>query len=85
MKTIDSPKTVVDPVIVEVRRHKSEIAEVFGCDVMALGRSLQRREIGDSRFKIPGSAAAAGQPATHPVVEREGGNKPHPEAEGRSS
>lgn len=47
MKTIDHPKTVVDPVISEVRRHKKEIAEAFGFDVIALGRSLQRREIGD--------------------------------------
>ena len=58
MKTIDYPKnypkTVVDPVITEVRRHKQEIAESFGFDVMALGRSLQQREIGDSRFKTPG-------------------------------
>jgi hypothetical protein len=41
MKTIDYPKTVVDPVITEVRRHKQEIAAAFGFDVMALGRSLQ--------------------------------------------
>ena len=41
MKTIDSPRTVVDPVITEVRRHKREIAAAFGFDVMALGRSSQ--------------------------------------------
>lgn len=53
MKTIDTPETVVDPVISEVRRHKQEIAEAFGFDVMALGRSLQEREQGDPRFKTP--------------------------------
>ena len=53
MKTIDCPKSVVDPVITEVRLHKQAIAEAFGFDVMALGRSLQRRELGDTRFKIP--------------------------------
>ena len=55
MKTIDYPKTIVDPVITEVRRHKVEIAEEFGFDVLAIGRSLQRREIGDPRFKTPQS------------------------------
>ena len=84
MKTIDVPKTVVDPVITEVRRHKQEIAEAFGFDVMALGRSLQRREAGDCRFKAPGGEQpGTGQPATRPVVEPEGGDKPQPEAEGR--
>jgi len=53
MKTTDYPKTLIDPVITEVRRHKQEIAEAFGFDVVALGRSLQRREIGDPRFKAP--------------------------------
>ncbi|MBL9157936.1 MAG: hypothetical protein JNJ70_10710 [Verrucomicrobiales bacterium] len=55
MKTIDTPESVVDPVISEVRRHKQEIAEAFGFDVMALGRSLQEREHGDPRFKTPES------------------------------
>jgi len=67
MKTIDCPKTVVDPVITEVRRHKQEIAEAFGFDVVALGRSLQRREIGDPRFKVPvGEQGGGGQSATRP-------------------
>lgn len=65
MKTIDFPKTVIDPVITEVRRHKTEIAEAFGFDVVALGRSLQQRQIGDLRFKIPaGEQGGGGQPAT---------------------
>lgn len=58
MKTIDTPETVVDTVISEVRRHKQEIAEAFGFDVMALGRSLQEREYGDPRFKTPESGLA---------------------------
>lgn len=67
MKTIDYPKTVVDPVISEVRRHKQEIAEAFGYDVMALGRSLQEREHGDPRFKTPaGEQNGGGQPPTRP-------------------
>jgi hypothetical protein len=84
MKTIDDSKPVVDPVIAEVRRHKQEIAEAFGFDVMALGRSLQEREAGNRRFKTPaGEQPDPGQPATRPVDEPEGGDKPQPEAEGR--
>jgi hypothetical protein len=67
MKTIDFPKAATDPVIAEVRRHKTEIAEAFGFDVVALGRSLQRRQIGDPRFKTPGGEQGdGGQPATRP-------------------
>jgi len=50
MKTIDLPSSVTDPVISEVRRHKRAIAEEFGFDVIALGRSLQQRQAGDPRF-----------------------------------
>lgn len=50
MKTIDTALPVPDPVIQEVRRHKLAIAEEFGCDVVALGRSLQQRQMTDSRF-----------------------------------
>jgi hypothetical protein len=85
MKTIDYPKSVVDPVITEVRRHKQEIAEVFGFDVMALGRSLQQREFGDPRFKTPGGEqGGAGQPATRPELKPEGNDKHQPESDGRS-
>jgi hypothetical protein len=67
MKTIDHTKTVVDSVIAEVRRHKQEIAEAFGFDVVALGRSLQRREAGDPRFKTTeGERDGGGQPAVRP-------------------
>jgi hypothetical protein len=36
------------------------------------------------RYDSPAEQAGAGQPATLPVVEPEGGDKPQPEAEGRS-
>ncbi len=66
MKAMDDTKTVMDPVITEVRRHKREIAEAFGFDVMALGRSLQRREAGDPRFKAPkGEQGGTEQGAGH--------------------
>lgn len=65
MKTVDYPRTVIDPVITEVGRHKQEIAGVFGFDVMALGRSLQCREAGDNRFKTPADEQIGpGQQAT---------------------
>lgn len=61
MKTIDHPKSVSDPVIAEVRHHKQEIAEAFGFDVVALGRSLQQRETGDPRFKTPKGDPQSGE------------------------
>ena len=39
-----------DPVILEVRRHKRAIAEEFGFDFVALGRSLQQRQFRDPQF-----------------------------------
>ena len=50
MNINDYPQTVVDPVMAEVRRHKEEIAAIFNYNVVALGRSLQKREVGDPRF-----------------------------------
>ena len=52
MKTIDTVPSVTDPVIQEVRRHKRAIAEEFGFDVVALGRSLQARQARDPRFSM---------------------------------
>ena len=81
MKTIDYPNTVIDTVITEVRLHKQEIAEAFGFDVVALGRSLQRREIGDARFMTPTGEQNAMQAATRPESDSEGGGKPQPDSE----
>lgn len=57
MKPNDTVQPVTDPVIQEVRRHKRAIAEEFGFDVVALGRSLQKRQAGDPRF-----SATKGEP-----------------------
>jgi hypothetical protein len=51
MKTIDTPVTVTDEVMAEVRRHKQAIAEQFNYDVTALGRWLQKRQEEDARFQ----------------------------------
>ena len=64
MKMIDTPTPVSDPVITEVRRHKREIAAAFDFDVVALGRSLQLRQAGDSRFATTrGEQGVDDQPA----------------------
>lgn len=62
MKTIDTPTATPDEVITEVRRHKVEIAERFGYDVVALGRALQKRKQDDPRFApIEGEQDGSGQ------------------------
>lgn len=55
MKTIDYPKTVVDPVITELRRHKQEIAAAFGFGVMPSGGrcSNANQAISGSRHRVP--------------------------------
>ncbi len=61
MKMNDTTVPVTDPVIQEVRRHKRAIAEEFGFDVVALGRSLQQRETCDPLFtKDKGGDSNAG-------------------------
>jgi hypothetical protein len=62
MTTINPPRHVTDEVISEVRRHKQNIAAEFNFDVVALSRSLQRRQAGDLRF-LPnkGGQGTAGQ------------------------
>ena len=63
MKTIDTVLPVTDPVIQEVRQHKLAIAEEFGFDVVALGRSLQERQAHDPRFIMAkGEQVADGKP-----------------------
>jgi hypothetical protein len=72
MKTIDTILAVTDPVIQEVRRHKRAIAEEFGFDVVALGRSLQERQTCDPRFIMTKSEQAHGdQPLTRPALKDE--------------
>lgn len=50
MKENDTTLPMTDPVIQEVRRHKQAIAEEFGFDVVALGKSLQQRQASDPLF-----------------------------------
>jgi hypothetical protein len=50
MKTIDEPKTVVDEVIAEVRRHKEAIAAEHNYNVDALLRDLRDRQESNPRL-----------------------------------
>lgn len=72
MKTIDKVLPVTDPVIQEVRGHKRAIAEEFGFDVVALGRSLQERQERDSRFTTTKCEQESGgnavEPPSHPSI-----------------
>jgi len=64
MKTIDTPPSVTDEVISEIRRHKRAIAEQFGFDVVALGRALQKRQEGDPRFVTIEGEGGGAEPAS---------------------
>lgn len=50
MKTIDTPKAVVDEVISEVRRHKQAIAAEHDYNVDSLLRDLQERQRSNPRL-----------------------------------
>ena len=68
MKTIDTVLPVTDPVIQEVRSHKRAIAEEFGFDVVALGRSIQERQARDPRFTITKDEQDGGGNALEPPL-----------------
>jgi hypothetical protein len=81
MKLADNPPKVIDEVITEVRAIKRAISERYGNDIDRLLAALVDQE----RFSVIQTAeqAGAGQPATSPVDEPEGGDEPQTEAEGR--
>jgi hypothetical protein len=88
MKTSNIPSHLSDEVIAEVHRHKEEIAAEHNFDIRVLFAGLRERQRFNprlvSRETKTGAQTGAGQPATRPVDEPEGGVKPQPEAEGRS-
>ena len=75
-----------DTIVQDVRDARAAFAERFGYDrarIIAWAREqTNARKAAIEQAK--GEQAGAGQPATGPVVEPEGGDKPQPEAEGRS-
>ena len=70
------------------RRHEaagiSGIITIFGFGALAYGIICFRSSQMPTASKIVSEQAGAGQPATRPVDEPEGGDQPQPEAEGRS-
>ena len=75
-----------DTIVQEVRDERAAFAECFGYDrtrILAWAREqtkARKAKIGQSQ----GEQGGAGQPATSPESQSEGGDKPQPEAEGRS-
>lgn len=69
MKTIDIPKTVVDEVIAEVRRHKEAIAAEHDYNVDSLLRGLRERQQSNPRLvsRIKDDQGGASEPP--PVAE----------------
>ena len=56
---------------------------LFGLAFFTFSRSIGRIIAGSTIKKTQSEQAGTGQPATRPVNEPEGGDKPQPEAEGR--
>jgi hypothetical protein len=75
-----------DTIVQDVREARAAFAERFGYDrarIIAWAREqtkARKAAIEQTKGEQPGT----GQPATRPVDEPKGGDKPQPEAEGRS-
>ena len=87
MKPIDFPDRVSDPVITEVRAIKRQIVAEHGGDLDSFFATIRQRQSQNPRLVKTIRAEqedSSGQPATRPESKPEGGDKPQPEAEGRS-
>lgn len=68
MKTLDIPIIAADPVISEVRRAKTAVAQEYGFDVMAMVRALRQidkeEDAGKTAGQVtpPASSLRSGQP-----------------------
>jgi hypothetical protein len=86
MKTLDTAIVVADPVISEVRRAKTAVAERYGFDVTAMVRALREMDEEECAIKA-GDATGAGDAPTVdlPFAESlEGSGKPRSGSEGPS-
>jgi len=65
MKPIDQPKSVVDEVITEVRRHKRAIMAEHGDDVEKLLQDIRQRQMGNPRLvvSLPPATCVRDEPA----------------------
>ncbi len=57
MKTLDIPTVVADPVISEVRRAKTAVAQKYGFDVVAMVRALRKIDEEEEASKAVDSTA----------------------------
>lgn len=57
MKTLNISTVAADPVISEVRRAKTAVAQQFGFDVIAMVRALRQIDEEEDANKVVGSAA----------------------------
>lgn len=57
MKTIDIPTVAADPVMTEVRRAKTAVAEKYGFDVIAMVRALHQIDEEENANKAVDSTA----------------------------
>jgi len=70
MKTLDASTVAADPVISEVRRAKTAVAQKYGFDVMAIVRALRQIDEEENANKAVDSTATrvtapAGQEPRH--------------------
>ena len=67
MKTLDISTVVADPVISEVRRAKTAVAQAYGFDVIAMVRALRKIDEEESANKAVDSTATR---VTPPAEQR---------------
>lgn len=68
-------------IVEEVRSHKEAVAAKHDFDVARIvAAARQRQEASGRRIIRQGEPGGAAQPATRPVLESEGRDKPQPEA-----
>jgi len=81
-------KTVVDPVLAEVRRIKEEIAAEHGYDIAKIIAAARRSQAAHPERivnRIPiGAEGGADQPATAPESKSEDSQNTEPDSEARS-
>jgi|688.fasta_scaffold866553_2 hypothetical protein len=69
MKTLDTATVVADPVISEVRRAKTAVAEKYGFDVIAMVRALREMDEEDCAIKTGDATGAGDTPLDLPSSE----------------
>ncbi|MBL9114336.1 MAG: hypothetical protein JNJ83_04965 [Verrucomicrobiaceae bacterium] len=68
MKTLDASTVAADPVISEVRRAKTAVAQKYGFDVLAMVRALRQIDEEENAKSGRGGRIAPATPPTPPGV-----------------